>query len=375
MKIAILTQPLGLNYGGIMQAWALQQVLKKMGHEPVTINRQSETRSLAYRGLRTVYHALSNAMGKSNGANIPDRILSTVTIHTRDFIRANIAMSPVIDTTNKLREHFVNEKYEAVIVGSDQTWRPAYSPNIYNFFLDFLPDLSIKKIAYASSFGVDHWEFSPEQTKKCRTLARDFDLITVREASGVNLCKKYLGVDSKNALDPTLLLAAEEYRKLIDRYENGAQISAGLYTYMLDKSPEKNSIVELISKSLDLPIFTHQAEASLKDWRGEPIERYIMPPLTSWLSGFDRANLIVTDSFHGMVFSIIFRKPFLVISNHKRGATRFHSLLKQLQLNDRIISIEDPIPQSINNSIDTKELNISISDGTTSALTDLKKFL
>jgi len=347
MKIAILTQPLGKNYGGIMQAWALQQVLKNMGHEPTTIDRQPDARNLAYRGLRTVYRAMRRVVGTGNGLVFPERTLPVVTQHMREFIRANISMSPMIDSTEKLRGHFISESYEAVIVGSDQTWRPAYSPNIYNFFLDFLPDRNIKKLAYASSFGVDCWEFSPEQTRKCATLARDFDFISVREVSGIKLCTDYLGVVADAVLDPTLLLTADDYRALMDSRYRSPQSGRGLYCYVLDKTPTKNAIVQRISQELGVPAYMHQAEESLTDWKGGPIERYIMPPVQEWLSGFERADFVVTDSFHGMVFSIIFEKPFLAIANSARGAARFQSLLSQLGLNNRLIFDHQQVPRDI----------------------------
>lgn len=123
---------------------------------------------------------------------------------------------PYIDSTSSLRKYFKKNRYDAVIVGSDQTWRPKYSPNIYDFYLDFISkDKRIKRIAYASSFGVDDWEYSAEETKKCAKLSKLFDGISVREQSGIDLCKDHLGVDSELALDPTLLLNKDDYVTLI----------------------------------------------------------------------------------------------------------------------------------------------------------------
>lgn len=347
MKIAILTQPLGPNYGGIMQAWALQQVLKSMGHEPVTIDRQPDARTLAFRSARTVYRAMRAVVGKAQGPVRPERVLPIVTKHTREFIQTNIVMSPMIDSTEKLREHFIDEGYEAVIVGSDQTWRPSYSPNLYNYFLDFLPDRTIKKLAYASSFGVDYWAFSPEQTLTCATLARDFDFVSVRETSGVALCADHLRVHAETVLDPTLLLCAADYQSLTERNGTMNSISTGLYTYLLDKTPSKNAAVDKISQELGLPITNRQAPGSLSAWAGGPIDHYVMPPVSDWLSGFERADFVVTDSFHGMVFSLIFEKPFLVLSNLERGAARFDSLLAQLKLSSRLVSDFELLPSSL----------------------------
>lgn len=337
MKIAILTLPIGENYGGIMQAWALQAVLKKMGHDPVTIDRQPNAHGFAYSGARIAYRVMRNLIGSRKGPVLRERVLPTVTKHTREFISRNITMSPTLDSTEKLRTHFVDAGYEAVIVGSDQTWRPPYSPDIYNYFLDFLPDRKIKKLAYASSFGVDHWEFSPQQTRKCAALARDFDFISVRESSGIKLCVDHLGVTAETALDPTLLLSADDYRALIAKQGRETKASGGIYTYILDKTPTKNEVVKGLSRELNLPAFNYQAKTSVTNWQGGSLDQYIMPPVTEWLSGFDCADFIVTDSFHGMVFAIIFGKPFIAISNHARGAARFESLLLQLGLSDRLV--------------------------------------
>jgi len=345
-----------------MQAWALQQVLKKMGHEPVTIDRQPDARGMAYRSARIVYRALRKALGKGKSPVFPEHVIPIVTKHTRDFIRANLTMSPMIDSTQKLSAHFIEEGYEAVIVGSDQTWRPAYSPNLYNFFLDFIPDRTIKRIAYASSFGVDHWEFSSEQTTKCMALAREFDFISVRETSGVNLCADHLGVEAKTVLDPTLLLKADDYSALIGHQGPEERSDAGVYTYLLDETPLKTLLTHKVSAELGFPVFKHQAERSLSNWSGGLLDQYLMPPVPNWLSGFRQAAFVVTDSFHGVVFSILFGKPFLAISNSERGAARFKSLLSQLNLIDRLIyddrtpdshSLSAPLPRSYVASLST----------------------
>src|SRR5690606_26995758 len=122
------------------------------------------------------------------------------------FLNKYINHSLLINAYKDLAEYFKNRKFNAVIVGSDQTWRPKYSPNIYNYYLDFLKDNNqIKKLAYASSFGTAEWEYTTEQTEKCKTLAKQFHAISVREHTGVDLCREKLGVEAIQLLDPTLL--------------------------------------------------------------------------------------------------------------------------------------------------------------------------
>ena len=339
-----------------MQAWALQQALVRMGHEPVTIDRQPDTKTVRYRATRFAYRATMKAFGRIQGPIQPERYLPQITVNTREFIRRNIVTSPPLDSTEKLEQHFLSDSYDAVIVGSDQTWRPSYSPNIYNFFLDFLLKKNIKKIAYATSFGVDHWEFTKEQTKICSSLAKVFDFIGVRELSGIKLCEKYLGIQADLVVDPTLLLTETDYVKLLGM-QNNTQPEAGLYTYFLDNTNEKQNLAEKLSVQLNIPLFKHQAACSLKNYDFGPIEKCIIPRVEDWLSGFQRAKFVLTDSFHGMIFSIIFDKPFLIIRNEDRGSTRFHSLLSQLGLSNRLV--ENPF-QAVDGLLNTTAQKLQV---------------
>lgn len=329
MKIAIMTQPLGKNYGGIMQAWALQQVLKRMGHDVVTIDRQSDSKGPAYYAARLGYRTLQKALGKRKAPINFEPHMSTILQHTHAFIGQNLSMSEPLDSTAKLKAHFAREQYDAVIVGSDQTWRPQYSPNINNFFLDFLEGSDIKRIAYASSFGVDEWEFTEEQTQRCAALAKQFDVISVREDSGVELCRKYLGVEAAHVLDPTLLLDKADYEQLIGP-ERLNETPSGVYTYFLDKTPEKLALAQQISEELGEPIYSCRARKSIEEDASE-ITDYIMPDIKGWLAGFANAKFVLTDSFHGMVFSVLFEKPFFVVMNKGRGTARFESLVGMLE--------------------------------------------
>lgn len=326
MKIAIMTQPLGKNYGGIMQAWALQQVLKRMGHEPVTIDRRPDPKGPVYHAARLGYRAMKKAMGKRQAPINFERHLPTITQHTRVFIDQHISMSEPLDSTTKLKAHFAREQYDAVIVGSDQTWRPGYSPNIENFFLDFLEGTDIKRIAYASSFGVDEWEFNEEQTKRCAALAKHFDAISVREDSGIGLCRKHLGVEATHVLDPTLLLENTDYLQLIGPERLNSR-PHGIYTYFLDKTPEKESLAQQASEQMGEPVYSAQAQYSINKDHSD-IAGYTLPDIRDWLAGFANARFVLTDSFHGVVFSIIFRRPFQIINNADRGTARFQSLMR-----------------------------------------------
>lgn len=163
-KIGILTQPLGLNYGGILQAFALQHVLREGGHSPIIFNRVHPWYfDVAYYG----WGALNFMIGKRPKLRIsPNREESAIIKqHTTRFIDEHISITDRIRSTNQLKRTFNRENIDAIIVGSDQVWRESFSPCISNYFLDFLSgNNEIRKVAYAASFGIDYWEYGKNAT-------------------------------------------------------------------------------------------------------------------------------------------------------------------------------------------------------------------
>ena len=352
-KVAILTQPLGHNYGGMLQAWALQQVLSNLGCEVITIDRQPIRPSFVYVCARLAYRIIMKVFSKRKTSIFIESKKSIAYQNTKKFIELNLSVSESIYSTRQLKEHFDKNAYNAVVVGSDQTWRPRYSPCIENFYLDFLETSNIKKIAYATSFGVSNWEYDSELTNQCSKLAKLFDWISVREDSGVTLCKQYFNLDVDQVLDPTLLLNQEDYKKLIGLDMLNAK-NSGIYTYILDYSSEKTQLVESLSKQYQEEIFCCQAKSSIEG--SIDTDDMIMPDPRQWLAGFANAKYVITDSFHGTVFSIIFNKPFISISNSDRGATRFRSLLKIFSLEDRLLTSLD----EINHQLIIKPINYDL---------------
>ncbi|NLK11776.1 MAG: polysaccharide pyruvyl transferase family protein [Staphylococcus equorum] len=355
-KIAILTQPLINNYGGILQNYALQYVLKEMGYNPITLDRRSNKRSFLYKSLSKIKHRILNVYTKKHKVFFTKEQIITINANSTAFINKYILRSELISNEKKLERHFLNNEYDTIIVGSDQVWRPKYSPNIYNFFIDFKTSAK-NKIAYAVSFGTDQWEFTGEQTLLCKKLIKQFNAISVREKAGVELCSKYLNVKAEWLLDPTLLLKKEDYIKLIaQKLEDKSD--KGIYTYILDKNKEKKKIIEVCAKNLNMLTYSKQPKESLEFRQSNNILDYVFPPIEDWIKGFYDADFVITDSFHGTVFSIIFNKPFIVIANKERGLSRFLSLLSLLNLDDRLIyNAEDVNCELLNNLIDYEIIN------------------
>lgn len=338
MKIAILTQPLGTNYGGMVQAYALQKVLKDHGHDVVTIDRQFARRSYLRRVLSLGKYLVLKILGKEQPIRLTDRKRERILSENHEFIKQHINMSKSIFSTDEVRAHFQSGGYDAVVVGSDQTWRPRYSPDLFNFYLDFALDKDVVKISYASSFGVDEWEYTAEQTAKCRELIKQFSFVGVRETSGVRLCVDYLGREAVSVLDPTLLLLPEDYSALWSHPSDVIVPSSGyVFAYVLDETPYKSKVVRVASDRISGSVWKCQPKRTLKQSYQGDLSDFSFPAPAAWLRSFAQSSMVITDSFHGCVFSIIFNKPFIAVGNERRGLARFQSLLSEFGLSDRLI--------------------------------------
>ena len=213
--------------------------------------------------------------------------------YLQPFIDSNINYVNVKDY-NKLAE----EDFDAILAGSDQIWRPSYVKPIEKGFLNFAKDWkNIKRLSYAASFGTDEWEYSPEQAERCKQLILQFDGISVREDSGVELCKKYFGVDARHVLDPTMLLSKNDYIKIF--MDSKTPKSKGtLLNYVLDETADKHNLVRLIANEFNLTTF----RVNGKPEGGYPFHERVQPPMAKWIRGFYDAEFIVTDIFMLVLF-------------------------------------------------------------------------
>ena len=251
MKIGIITQSLRVNYGGILQNYALQKVLKNKGYDVVTIDQPCENEKyyrMVLSALRTFILKLFRKGGKRKyPTDICKRYRNFVSKNIQKFINEHIVFSKQLIDYEETKEYVVNHKIDAIIVGSDQVWRPKFVKDIYHSYIDFAEKLDVKRIAYAASFGVDNWEYNDIQTQRCSSLIKKFIGVSVRELSGIELCRKYLDVEAQLVLDPTLLLKSEDYMYLI---KNENTTYKGIGVYLLDFNEEKmNFIAELAAQS------------------------------------------------------------------------------------------------------------------------------
>lgn len=355
MRIGVLTLPLHNNFGGILQAYALQKVLKKQGHKSTLIDLQRYVsigpwykRYPIYikRGINR-YILGKDIIVKADVEQ--NRVPKTIAKYTEPFIEKHIRRVYTKDFSN-IRE----KDFNVLIVGSDQIWRPKYFySKIENAYLDFAKEWKIKRITYAASFGTEEWEYTEEQTNNCATLLKKFNAVSVRESSAVQLCNDNFGVKAEHVLDPTMLLCKEDYIKLFKDY-NTAQSDGNLFCYILDEGEEKKSIIDFIAKEKGLKPFYVNSRYEELD---APLEERIQQPVEKWLRAFYDAEFVITDSFHACVFSIIFNKPFIVYGNRERGLARFKSLLSIFGLEERIVSTKEESIKAISEPIDWERVN------------------
>lgn len=345
MKIAILTLPLHTNYGGILQAYALQTVLERMGHSVEVL--QSDLTVFPHKNwLLPLVYCKRIAKKLLIDKNAPvfiekrkSKEKSIIEQHTSQFIDKYINLRNL-----KSLHEIKQDDYEAIIVGSDQIWRKPYfcgmwHTSIKDAFLDFTEDWNIKRIAYAASFGLDNIsEYSNSDIQKCKKAIQQFDAISVREDSAITICKDNFDVKATHVLDPTMLLAKEDYEALVGQ-SDVSKSSGDLLCYILDPSEFK---CKVISEIADIKLLTpFNVSAEIDNLKLLPQQR-VQPPVESWLRGFMDAKFVITDSFHACVFSIIFGKPFIAIGNAGRGMSRFTSLLSTFGLSDCLITTNMP---------------------------------
>lgn len=359
MKIGILTLPIGTNIGGILQAYALQTTLCKLGHDTILIDRRrnDEKPRNIREYVRFLIHSLRRLLKKNNNR-----------LSLENFKDTYIHKSPKLYTTNELKEYIVREKFDGIVVGSDQVWRKWYHDpdftDIKDFFLTFLSDADVVlKISYAASFGLNEW-LVDDDDKVCQEAIKTFNAISVRENSGIEICKNFFCVNAVQVLDPTLLINKEDYQFLVRN--NKTQESPGnVLCYILDKTEEVKKVICKLSDQIEFRPYDY-----LSYWNNNI-------DVCQWLRAVNDAEAILTDSFHGCVFAILFNIPFVALGNELRGQARFESLLSMFDVKRRLVSLDNPelISCVIKEKINWEEVNQRLAKWRINSVEFLKKNL
>ena len=405
MKVAIFTLPLVNNYGGILQAYALQRALESYGFEAPVVNLKIRQRGLFSRDYLKFLLAKLIYFKKYKNAEF-----STLRYYadTQRFIAQNIETTREIYSPAALKRLFEQEKFGACVLGSDQVFNPPYFDTFENdFSLGFAPQSCIK-IAYAASFGGENFKGARDLELHKANLAK-FKAISVRERNGTVLCESVFGISGAAfVLDPTLLAGREVFEKFIsptgaassvklgaaelaqsdarraetsgvqiaicaasqetkaakidaaaqnlngaaadiadtafsaqDACENAAQ-KGQIFAYILDQNKHKSEILKSVSEREGLGMREVNDKANRVS-------------IEEWLSLIAGAQLVITDSFHGCAFSILFNKPFFAFINENRGSSRFYSLFESFELQDRVVKSASDV--SLNKQVDWARVN------------------
>lgn len=341
MRIAIISLPLHTNYGGVLQAYALRSYLVSQGHEVTVLDRKEKMP--VPKGLRAPFiyagRLLKRVMKGPSGPEVFRELrfrkeLPVVAAKMQKFIDGEIAPR-LVGWYDEIREG----EYDAVIVGSDQVWRPLYFGKINDAFLEFASGWDVLRIAYAASFGTDALEYDYTALQECSELLSRFDSVSVREESAVKACAEWFDYDKAvHVLDPVMLLDAGVYGAIA---ESAAEHPAEgkVMTYILDRDTQKNHLVGFLAKAGGLEIYEMHSDSYD---RSRSVEERVAPAVGEWIAAFRDAELVVTDSFHGCVMCILFHKPFVATGNAGRGNARLKSLLDMFGLDQYMVHGIDP---------------------------------
>lgn len=332
-KVGIITQHRVVNYGSVLQTYALQEKIKELGYVCEVIDYYPER--FTPLGMLKRIKNKGDKFKKSFLIRTAARVIIIPSYAIRfhmffKFLNNRIDMtSKTYKTEKELEEE--NFCYDIYCTGSDQVWNYGWNEKIeYPYYLAFAPD-SARKISYAASFGKSKLEH--EEIGETRKLLKRYDKISLRELSGVKIVDE-LGIeDSVNVLDPTLLLTGEDWRK----------ISSGKYTddkyiliYNLNRNPRIDSYAKELSgkTGLEVRYLSYQLHEFYKNGK-----MFCNPHVEDFLALIDGAQYVVTDSFHATAFSLNFNKEFIIVYPGKYS-TRLQSILEILNLTNRVAKDE-----------------------------------
>ncbi len=334
-KISILTFSKGDNYGAVLQSYGLAEILRRMGYDVEFIHLTWTT---------WLHRILSNI------TPLGYRFESFRKKYLRQFSKE---CHSAADLTNAVKNS------DLCIVGSDQVWNPDITTiRAKHYFFDFVPD-TIPVISYAASFGVDNWKWNDLKADVSHLLKR-FKAVSVREDSGVKILTNDFGIEAKKVLDPTLLLG--DFSSLVLNKKNDSNYVLG---FKFVTTPEYYDFIRFVAEELD-------CEGKIMDMFPRDIKstsglkrKYFLSP-QQWISNIANARFVITDSFHTLAFSLIFKREFVIIPSSKLAKLqgRMVSLLKELGLEYRIFSsIEDARKSNVwNISIDYNDVDKKLSE-------------
>lgn len=328
-----------INYGGVLQAYALQQVLNEMGYLAENIDYFDHRRDLASLStFRRMKHVVWHGFVKKLlvGSIREKRTEAFLSRHLRvSSCRYNDAASL----------HEAPPLYDAYITGSDQVWNARHNHDDSSYFLTFAPP-GKKRVSYAASFGVS--QIQDRLVSDYREWLKQIDCISTRELEGKRIIEQLTGREADITLDPTLLLNQEQWRQVAVPYESSKPYI--LCYYMPGDNKVNRSITEIASKIAMQTGWSVISIGQKEYMRLNPFRRTALTSGPAEFVGlFHNASFVVTNSFHGTAFSVNFKIPFLVpinrdLSPEKALSSRITTLLNTLKLENRLIPAGANLP-------------------------------
>jgi hypothetical protein len=344
------------NYGQILQCYALQKYLRNAGHDAYLIRYDPRNDYEKTPALRKVIKAFNPVKlvryiwYKIKKRTIYDRLaIINTTRNFEDFREKYIKQSEKIYFSYQelLEDPPESDMY---IVGSDQVWNPDFLSSKKNtnrvkaYFLDF-GDTGKKQIAYAASFGKE--QTADDFIREITPLLKKFDYVSVREKSGVDICRQ-CGVKAEWVPDPTMLLNADDYRILFKNEQSVLPGKPYLFLYLLgNKTKLSIKAVYQWAKEKKLEVVYVSGNAQVDNYKK------VCATIPQWISLIDNAEYVLTNSFHGCVFSLIFQKPFIPIMLTGKDVSG---------MNTRLTSLFELCELKFDNDNQSSQLNSSIYD-------------
>ena len=214
--------------------------------------------------------------------------------------------------------------YDFLIVNSDQTWRK-FDEFFYDYgFLKFAANWNITKFVYGASLGLNYWALTKKDEKIIKGLLKTFKSFSIREKGSINLIKNHLGIKPMLVLDPTLLIDKRYYLKLIKNYKSAINSRIKyIFNYSIRKEENLISFLNIVQKKLGYKIYNYFLNNS--------------STIYDFIYGIVNSHAVITNSYHGTLFSIIFNKPFISFISKNIAKERFYSIRDIFGLHDRII--------------------------------------
>ena len=346
MKIGLVTWYKNGNFGGTLQAFALQTILQRQGYETefINYNKGNKYTTKIKRTLKNIFVRIK----------YPTSAISRKKIWK--FVKQNMAESKFFNKYDKLRD-YAKKNYNVAICGSDQIWSNVNKIDEF-YYLTFME--KNKRLTYAPSIGLN--KVDKDKQEKFREYINDIKYLSVRETYGKKIIEKITGRSAKVVLDPTLLLNADEWKDILN-LSHKKNSSKHILCYFISYKKEYEDFAERLSNQTKLPII-YISSGKIKFGKPEQRSRC---GVQEFVNLINEAEYVLTDSFHGLVFSLNFNKKVTVFRRFKDDDiicqnSRIYSILEQLNIENFLLEPTNEIKKLVNNEFDYTKINKKLND-------------